>query len=618
VKELFPNRPDLVVHDDALYRTIYSVDASIFEVMPTCVLIPHSKEALIEVVKVCFEHQIPMTVRGAATGIAGSAIGAGAVIDVTFLNHLIALDVERLQVTLEPGMVQDNLNDLLKPYSLRLGPDTSSGNRATIGGMLGCNASGARSLKFGPIVDAVISLRLLLDDGTEILLETVTAAEFIERQKLPGKEGLLYRHLAALRDDFLQFPQPLWPKRRSSGYRLEELLSEDKLCLAKLVVGAEGTLGIITEVTLSLVPDLKEQSIYLYQFETVEEALDAVSPLLNQKLTSLELVDNHIIQIARELPRYQQISWLQGGVFLAVEMDACAHHQPLNSAKSMKCLKTPEEQALFWEVRKNGLGLLLSRRSFSRAAAFLEDLVVPTHSLKPFYQALCHLLGDRLKETGVYGHAGEGCLHIRPFVNLDSEADLEWMKELMYETVKLVRSFDGVLSGEHGDGRIRSWLSREQFGPEWQRAFEMLKECFDPHNLFNPGIKVEGSFKRQNLRKSLSHTKEPLTFLDFSNEGGVALSVDLCNGNGACRKSTGVMCPSFQASGEEFDSTRARAKALTAALYHEDGFALDELKEVLDRCLSCKGCLSDCPSQVDMAKLKAEVSWAYYQKMEPL
>ena len=578
------------IYFDSLTRKIYSVDASIFEVLPLGVAIPHTIEELVELVKIASKYKVPIIPRGAATGISGGCLGMGLVIDTSkYLNKILKIGSDF--ALCEPGVIQDHLNEAANP--LRLGPDTSTGDRATLAGMIANNAAGARSLYYGAMSESVEAVMLLLSNGEIINFHALNETEWQQKIALNTPEGLIYRTADRLRQNkaLIEEKFPLLP-RRSSGYNLRELIKPFPLNLAKLIAGSEGSFGIIISLTVKLVPKLPSTELKLFPFDSMLEAMEAVNPLLATKPISLEMMDDKILHAGISSPALRgKLNWLK------------------SIPKALLIAEYPgvsNETENIWEVRKAGLGLLLSKRAYSRAIAFIEDVSIPPDKLPIFMKTFLDYLKSKDKEAGIYGHVGPGCLHIRPYMDIRKKEDVFLMKTMMQDVAEILKTVGGALSGEHGDGLIRSWLNETYFGKEIYHAFQELKTAFDPLGLMNPH-KVVNPVPIDNLLRK-PQEKDLKTVLVF--DGGLSLAADLCNGNGACRKSKGVMCPSFQVTNDEYDTTRARANAFRGS----NGLATQEIQDILDLCIQCKGCKTECPSQVDMAKMKAEALFHYQEK----
>lgn len=589
------------LHFDPISKKIYSLDASIYEVEPLAIALPKTVADLQNIVRIASKYGVPITPRGAATGITGGCLGKGLVIDTS--KHLKKMAIEEKRAICEPGVIQDELNDALSPLGYRLGPDTSTGDRATLGGMAGNNAAGARSLHFGSMVDAVESIDLVLASGDIVHFGPLNEEQWQKKLKSTTHEGEIYRAAEEVRTKYKDAILKHFPKlpRRSSGYQLDRLLKPFPLNLAEIIVGSEGSLGVISSVAVKLAKKPSYLELHLFPFDSMQEAMKAVTPLLQTSPIALEMIDDKILTAGKA-------KWLEKipKVLLIAEYD-----QP-HSSTSPLILKEKEAMDSVWAVRKNGLGLLLSKRSYSRAIAFIEDVAIPPARLPEFMDRFLIYLSEKGKDAGIYGHVGPGCLHIRPYVDLRNPAEVALMKTIMQDVALMVKDLGGAMSGEHGDGLIRSWLNETLFGKEVIKAFQIIKNAFDPLGLMNPHKIVQPLPLENDLRKPPK--QNPKTFLNF--DGGLALSADLCNGNGACRKMAGVMCPSFQVTQDEYDTTRARANAFRELLQSEKPSKLDEepLHDILELCIQCKGCKKECPSSVDMAKMKSEALYHYQEK----
>lgn len=600
-------------HTDLISCQAYSVDASIYEVLPLAVVLPKDERELVAVVKAAHDNKIPITPRGAATGIAGGCLGKGIIIDLSkYFTQILEINIEEEYAIVEPGVIQDQLNSVLAPYGYRLGPDTSTGNRATLGGMVANNSAGAHSLRYGSMFDHLLEVRIVLSSGEVVTLNQTSNNERINQE------------IEEFRKKYGKRIKTIFPKftRRVSGYSLNGIDY-----LAKLIAASEGTLGIITKIKVGISKTLQHPILSLLTFDSVVEAMKSVSRILSFKPIALEMIDSQIIEGGRaSFTMRGKLDWLEGTpqAIIAAEFDGETQEKALEKAqvfifemrnrnigKTQTLLLDPEKVQHLWQVRKAGLELLLSKRTYSRAVAFIEDFAIPPEKLAPFFEQFTQMLRVKGKEAGIYGHVGAGCIHVRPYMNLRDPQDLHLMQEMMEQLCDQVKELGGVLSSEHGDGLIRSWLNPRLFGDELYQAFLDLKNIFDPYHLLNPGKIVNGPPLIQNLRADPKTPNVKIeTFFDFSKEGGFELAVDLCNGNGLCRKKEGLMCPSFQASNDEYDTTRARAQALRSIVNGKSptkNLKDPALLDVLDLCIQCKGCKTECPSNVDMAKMKSEV-----------
>lgn len=606
------------VRTDPINRAIYSVDASIYEVQPHAVVIPSHLQDLLITIQIAREFGISITPRGAATGITGGCLGAGIILDLSkHLNHIIEINLKENYALCEPGVIQNQLNQALIEEGLRLGPDTSTGDRATLGGMLANNAAGSHSLKYGMMADHILEVELALANGSLALFGKASTGPPHIAQKILE----IRNHY---RQDILQH----YPKipRIASGYNLKALIHDKEPHLAQLIAGSEGSLGVATAIKVALSPQLQSTALCLVGFQEISEAMSMIQEILSWNPVAFEMIDKTIIEAGRSSPLMRKkLHWLKESpkILFAIEFEEETQEAAAAKAHAFARLpighfRTPlilaKEQEELWDLRKSGLGLLLSKRSYSRAIAFIEDLSVAPENLASFMEEFTTLLKKRKKEAGIYGHAGSGCLHIRPYIDLRDPEERKTMQTLLEETTELVLKWGGTLSGEHGDGLTRSWLNPRLFGDKLAQAFAEIKEAFDPDNLMNPGKVVHGPPFLEHLRRSPTFT--PATFLDFTQEGGLSLSVDLCNGNGQCRKKEKTMCPSFQATSDEYDTTRARAQTLRAIMQGDlpqQEWTGKGLYDVLDLCLQCKGCKAECPSQVDMAKIKTEFLYHYHK-----
>ncbi len=615
---------------DALTKRIYSVDASIYEIEPLAVFFPKSEEEVQEALYEASKEQIPVIGRGAGTGIAGGCIGKGLVIDCSkYLTSILEFNEKEAYVRCQAGVVQNTLNAYLNERGYCLGPDTSTGNRATLGGMANNNSSGAHSIRYGKMVDHVLGATLLLSDGDRIELAALDEAAWLKKEQLTNREGEIYRELRKLTEKYRIPIENDFPKlhRRVSGYNLDTLLNPFPKNLCNILVGSEGSFGITTELTIKLSKKPKYTALCILFFDDLLQSLERMKEYLSFKPFALEVIDETIVALAKMSPAMKgKLSWLpdKNQTLIIAEFDGESRSEVQDKvqafAKLQKsvCIESPQEAQQVWDMRKAGLGLLLSRRTYSRAIAFIEDLAVDPLDLADCMRELKVILNKYGKNAGIYGHAGAGCVHIRPFIDTRDHEDLKVMENIMRETAQLVTKFKGSLTGEHGDGLVRSWLNKEMFGETLYQAFCDIKSLFDPKGLANPGKVVATQTFLENLRLSpKSQLIEPTTFLNFEKEGGYALSVDLCNGNGQCRKKDGLMCPSYQGTHDERHSTRARAQSLRSIIHGHlppETMTSDALYEILDLCLECKGCKTQCPSQIDMAKLKAEFLYQYQEK----
>lgn len=626
------------VRCDALSRTVYSIDASIYQIEPVGVVLPKSREDIEAAIAFARDHRLSITPRGAATGTTGGCIGPGLIIDTSkYLNSILNIDFDSEIAVCEPGVVQDQLNAALAPRGYRLGADTSTGNRATLGGMVGNNSSGAHSMRYGKMVDDLVVAELLTADGDRMRCAAVDFAEKLRSPQCSDSERRVYQTISHIRSQLADEIAARFPKiqRRVSGYNLDEMVRPGPVNLSKLIAGSEGTLGVTTELTVRISRKPAATGVCVLHFDNLIDGLKTVEFILEFKPYAVELIDDQVIALGREHPVTRgQLNWLEGapGGLLAVEFDGetttelgerleafRVASEKANSAYAQVVLTDPTEIKKVWNLRKSGLGLIMSRRSNDRAIAFLEDVAVPPERIAEFMSDFRDYIHGAGKEAGFYGHAGVGCIHVRPMLDLRSDGDVELMVRMMEDVSDMVLDYGGAVSGEHGDGLVRSWLNEKLFGAAIYEAFTAVKSAFDPDNRMNPGKIVDGQRPDKGLRIGpRTRSVNVSTFLNWDADGGLMFAADMCNGNAECRKpASGTMCPSFQASGDERDTTRARAQALAAVLHGDmdpAGLTAQGLTEVLDLCLECKGCKRECPSQVDMARMKSEVLYHYHQK----
>ncbi|MCY3881077.1 MAG: FAD-binding protein [Chloroflexi bacterium] len=611
-------------------RLLYATDASIYEMEPVAVVYPRSAEDVRHVMRVAGEHGVPVLPRGGGTSLSGQTVNHAIVLDFTpHMADVLAIDVEGQTARVQPGVVLAELNKALRPHGLQYPIDPSTANRATIGGGVGNNSCGAHSAVYGKTVDNVIALEVVLADGSIATLEGWNEDEAGARAGREGLEGDIYRGVRAIAREHRAEVEKRFPKilRRVSGYNLDEVGEEGPLNLAKLVVGSEGTLATVTEATVRVVPIPAAKMLVALHFRTVVDAAAATVRANAHGPSAVELVDDTIIERCRESAGFRDlVAFVEGdpGALLLVEF---AGERAEEVEAKVEALRTDlagkegafaavvareaGEQQRMWRMREAGLGLLMSLRGDAKPASFVEDTAVAPERLAEYVARFDALVKARGLRPAYYGHASVGCLHIRPVVDLKDADGLANAEGLAEEIADLVLEFGGSLSGEHGDGIVRGVFTERMFGPELTRAFRELKALWDPQGLLNPGKIVETPPFSDNLRLSPGTVNAELhTDLDFAFEGGLARAAEQCNGQGACRKLDGGMCPSFMVTGDEEHSTRGRAnllrQALNGALPIED-LTSERMHEALDLCVECKACKTECPSGVDFAKLKYEV-----------
>ncbi len=624
------------VRFDQISRVLYSTDASIYQIMPVGVVVPRDAEDIAATLRLCAEEGLPVLPRGAGTSLAGQAVGRAVILDCSkYMNHILEIDPARGLARVQPGVVQDVLNGALAPHRLRLGPDTATSNRATLGGMIGNNSAGARSIVYGKMVDHVVTLRVLLCDGTELTLGSLDAAALAAKREEPSREGRLTRMVMEVAESNRGEIERRYPRllRRVAGYNLPEMFLRP-FNLARLIVGSEGTLGVVTEATVRIVPRPSHAAVAVVHFRSLLEALEATQVILPHGPSAVELIDKMVLDMTRAQMDYaRRMTFVEGdpAALLIAEFAGESADDVLTRLAAMerslaqagmgyavvRAVDLPTQDNI-WQVRKAGQGLLQGVKGDSKPITFVEDTAVPPERLAPYMARFKAILDRHGVRAAFYAHASVGCIHVRPLINLKDARQVETMRAIAEAVGDLVIEFGGVMSGEHGDGLARGWFLERFFGPMIYQAFRTIKAAFDPQGLMNPGKIVDAPAMTDNLRYWPAYHTLPLrTEFDWSRDGGMAAAVELCSGIGACRKTTdGTMCPSFMVTREEEHSTRGRANLLRAVLsgvLPQTELTGRRLFEALDLCLECKGCKAECPANVDMAKLKYEFLARYYE-----
>jgi FAD/FMN-containing dehydrogenase/Fe-S oxidoreductase len=624
------------VRFDAVSKMLYSTDASIYQIEPLGVVIPRHAEDVIAAITIAGEHSVPVLPRGGGTSLAGQTVGKALVIDVSpHLNNVLELNTDEQWAWVQPGVVQDQFNAYLRPHGFLFGPDTSTSNRATLGGMIGNNSAGSRSVLYGKTIDHVLELQVILSDGSVTTLRPLDKALLEQTMRRADLEGHIYREIARIARDNREAILDRYPKiqRRVSGYNLDEFVNDAPLNLAKMVVGSEGTLATVLKAKMRIMPRPAATGVLVVHFDDMIHSVEGTECILPLGPSAVEMVDRQIINAARASKEFAgRLPFLQGDpdAVLMVEFYADSPREAADKVAQLEArlrqekmgyayspALTAQEQGHVWKMRKSGLGLLMSTRDERKPIAFIEDTAVDPVHLPEFLRRFRDVVTKYDTTAGYYGHASVGCLHIRPGIDLKTPAEVDKMYAMMEEISDLVLAYGGSMSGEHGDGLARSWLNEKHFGPTLYQAFKEVKRAFDPHNRMNPGKVVDGPSPKENLRFGPSYTTIDIkTNLDFSRDGGFATAIEMCNGNGECRKlADGTMCPSYQVTRDEQHSTRGRANALRAILagrLPQEAFVSKDLYNTLDLCLECKACKTECPSNVDMAKLKYEFLSHYY------
>jgi FAD/FMN-containing dehydrogenase/Fe-S oxidoreductase len=640
------------VRFDAASKLLYSTDASMYQVEPIGIVTPRDADDVRAAVQVAREQKVALLPRGGGTSLTGQTVNRALVLDFTqHMNQVLDVNREELWARVQPGLVQDELNHHVRGMGMLFGPDTSTSNRATLGGMMGNNSGGSHSLAYGLTVDHILEIRALLVDGTEVLFGEVTPEQFEAKTRVAGLEGHIYREVAAIRDAYADEIRARFPKhwRRVAGYNLNELLGiairphsyagggngdARKLSMARLVVGSEGTLLTILEAKVRLVKRPKATAVDVIHYRDMQEALESSQAILETGPYAVEVTDKLILDLARaNIEQSRKMGWVQGDpeAIMIVEYTGENEAEARSKVEKLEARRARDrfgyhghialdagEQRTIWNLRKAGLGLLLGMKGDKKPIAFVEDTCVEPRHLASFVPRFKEIFAKHDTVGAYYGHCSVGCLHIRPVIDLKVQRGMEQVRAIADEITALVVEFGGTISSEHGDGRARSPFLPRMYGPAMMEAFRRMKRAFDPDNRMNPGNIVDSPGILENLRYGVGyHTWAPVTMLDFSAQGGFAASVEMCNGVGVCRKKLeGTMCPSYMATKDEEHSTRGRANALRAVLSGRlpaTEFHGKRLYEVMDLCLECKGCKAECPSNVDMAKLKYEFLHHYYK-----
>lgn len=618
------------VRFDAASRALYATDASLYEIEPLGVVIPKSRDDLHAAAAIALEQRVPIVPRGGGTSLSGQAIGPGLVLDTSkHLTNIVDVNVSEGWARVEPGVVLARFNERLAPMGHQFGPDVATADRATLGGMIGNNSAGSRSIRYGKTIDHVLELDVVLADGSA---ETLRPLNDDERVTVPlqlTRWGIIHRQVESIvsankAEIARRFPRIV---RRVSGYNLDALLPPAPLDPSRLFVGSEGTLGVLLEAKVRILPSPRQRGLAVLHFARLEDALRSLDVLLPTRPSAVELIDDMIIDLARKNHLYRdRLDFVQGrpaAIFLVEYQSDDPAEITTRFAELKQALvgyavgaviesTDPQQCERIWRVRRVALPLLLSLPGGRKPITFVEDTAVAPEKLPEFVERFREIL-SRYGTTGsFYGHASVGCLHIRPLIDLRTKTGSTDMARIADDVCELVMEFGGAMSGEHGDGIARSQFNRRLFGDELYAAFQAVKKAFDPENLFNPGKIVDAPAMTEHLRED-QRRERPIETIYAYGDGGPLDIVERCNGNGLCRREgVGVMCPSYQATKAEEHSPRGRANLLRWAIEGKLGatpdrpWASPELADALDLCLGCKACKTECPSSVDVAKLKSE------------
>ncbi len=636
------------VFTDKSHRTIYSTDASAYSEKPMAVVVPKTNKDIEQILQFANRHNIPLIPRATGTSLAGQVVGKGLVVDTSkHFTKILELNEDEKWVKVQCGVILDELNRFLAPRKLFFGPEASTANRCTIGGMVGNNACGLHAVVYKTTRNHLLEVSGYLSNGEPATFKALNKEDFLQKCEQNNLEGKIYKHLHKTLSDKDNQQEIIrnYPDkeliRRNTGYALDLLLynnifgySDEPINLSNLIAGSEGTLMFITHLKLNLV-DIppKNKTLTCVHFSTIDEALRANIVALKHKVTAVELMDDNILIAAKRNIEQRKNSFFVKGepkAVLLIEMvnaDADTLHQETeNLIKDLKDnnlgyhypVLYNEDTKIAWTLRKAGLGILSNTKSDKKAVSVIEDTAVMPDVL-PEYIAEFTKIMDTYNEACVYhAHAGTGELHLRPKLNLKDPKDVDKFEQIATDIAHLVKKYNGSLSGEHGDGRLRGQFIPLMMGDKVYALLKELKHTWDEKNILNPGKITDTPPMRGNLRYKQAK-QELKTYFDFSAKGGFARAIESCNGSGDCRKlhtANGTMCPSYQATLNESQTTRARANLLREFLLNSNTdtpFKNKELYQILDLCLSCKACKSECPSSIDMAKLKAEFLQHYYK-----
>lgn len=627
------------VHTDELNRMLYAADASIYQQLPLAVVKPKHRDDCIELVRFAREHHLSLIPRAAGTSLAGQVVGDSIVVDTSrYMNNIVEIDVQKRTARVQPGVVLDILNQQIRQYGLQFAPNPSTASRCTIGGMIGNNAWGANYPRYGSTRDHVLTIDAVLSDSTHVQLKPMDGNEI--QQTING--GLLHGKICKFlqtsidthRKTILDVYPPADEMPCNMGYPFHTLAEQrpwnpkgKPFNLAQFICGTEGTLSLITEATLQLVPIPKYRHMVCCHFDSLEQALNAVVHARALNASSVELIDDHIIALTRRnLEQRRNRKWIEGSPAAVLLVEFTGDHVSALENATSKLVDTlsanhlgyhftklvNEQTDAAWAIRRSGLGLLMGSTEEIKPVTFIEDSAVPVESLAEFVAEYKKIIASHKTDSVYYGSVSMGLIHLRPMLNLKLHKDKLKLISIADETADLLSQFNGTITAKHGDGKIRGRYIHHFLGQEVFNLTTQTKNTFDPDNLFNPHVILDEPPIGSHLRTDNSYTDSvPQTSLDWSDANGIISAIERCNGAGVCRKSAGngLMCPSYMVTLEEKHSTRGRANVIRQSIEKygfEKGIVHENVKEVLNLCLSCKGCSSECPANVDMTRLKIE------------
>lgn len=638
------------IYTDQLLKSLYATDASVYREIPLAVAFPKEIEDIKHLIRFAKKHNLSLIPRSAGTSLAGQCVGNGIVVDVSkYMDKIVELNEQEKWVKVQPGVIRDELNTFLKPYGLFFAPNTSTANRCTIGGMVGNNSSGTTSIVYGDTRGRTLELKTILSDGTEAVFGEINNEIFEVKKKKNNLESSIYNHIdKILRDSKNQENiKKKFPKkevtRRNTGYALDLLLDSEifsennsRFNFSNLLCGSEGTLAFTTEITLKL--DLLPQPfdvVLAAHFTSISDSLKATVIAMNHKPTACELMDKTILDCTKDNIEQQKNRFFvqeDPEAILMIEFRGDTVEKATQKAEKLIedfkknqlgfafPIVTGKDTEKVWDLRKAGLGLLANIPGDKKAVACIEDTAVAINDLPNYIEEFSEIMRKFNQKSVYYAHAGAGELHLRPILNLKTSEGVKEFRAISEASAKLVKKYRGSLSGEHGDGRVRAEFIPLVLGEKMYQLFRQIKQTWDANGIFNPGKIVDAAPMDTHLRYQPDvKTPEYKTIFNFDETGGILRTVEKCNGSGDCRKlnfAGGTMCPSYRATRNEKDTTRGRANILREFLTQnvkKNPFDHPEIKEVMDLCLSCKGCKSECPSNVDMATLKSEFQYQYYK-----
>lgn len=618
----------------------YATDASIYQILPELVVIPKDKEDVKNVLAFASENNINISPRGSATSLAGQAVNSGMIIDFTrYFDNIVSIDIDKMEAVVQPGVIRDQLNRQIAKHGLHFAPDPATTSRATFGGMIANNSSGTKSILYGMTSDHVIELTILLADGTEMVLKEKSLDDIDDIISNGGRIAEIYKTLRSVIFENTDGIKQNYPTtmRRVGGYALDAFVDKSNWNLCNLITGSEGTLAIILEAKIKLTPLPKFQNMCIVHFDDRFKSIQAVKHMVAFQPAAIEMLDFNVLSLSKEnhttKKYYEKTIVGDPRAVMTVEFYGQTHQEIIDKGKLLhEFLRTcpgaiayplTEDMDVInaaLSLRKEGLGLIMGKAGKRKGVPFIEDSAIPLEHLADYIESVLKICEDLGVETILYAHASVGVLHVRPVLDLMDGDDIELMKLISSKTFDLVKKYGGSWSSEHGDGRDRSYKMKEFYGGKIYKAFQQLKLVFDPQGLLNANIILEALPMDQHLRYGSKYKDKKFDFMfKYRKQHSFETQVHNCSGVGVCRNHyNGTMCPSFRATGLEADSTRGRANVLRMAMsaqFNLTDMTEPEVTEVLDLCLSCKACKSECPSNVDMAKLKSEIGQMMHDKM---